>query len=324
MSSRPGHVWVVGAGAIGSLIAGHLAQRVEVSVLVRRDEHAQALASSGLTVTGKSELRAPVRAAVDAGELAAPELIVIATKATQVEDACARISGHAPAATVMTVQNGLGAEELVKRAGDWPIVSGVTFMSGRRHSDVEVEYELDTPTWIGPFAGAPADRALVAAVAELFVEAGLRAEDFDDLLPVQWSKLIFNATVNTVAVLSDLPHVGLFARREEPGDLGHLVHGLVAEGRQIASAARVELHDDPWEMNLLAVQRGETDHGDYAHVPSMLADVRAQQATEVDFISGALVRAAAEHGVEAPLHGAMYRLVRAREAAWAAPSTWHA
>jgi ketopantoate reductase len=56
----------------------------------------------------------------------------------------------------------------------------------------------------------------------------------------------------------------------------------------------------------------------------MLADVRAQQATEVDFISGALVRAAAEHGVEAPLHGAMYRLVRAREAAWAAPSTWHA
>ena len=38
--------------------------------------------------------------------------------------------------------------------------------------------------------------------------------------PAQWSKLIFNATVNTVAALTDLPHVGAFARIEAPTDLG--------------------------------------------------------------------------------------------------------
>ena len=54
---------------------------------------------------------------------------------------------------MMTVQNGIGSEEVVQRHGDWPIVSGVTFMSGTRHSDTHVEYELDTPTWLGPFAG---------------------------------------------------------------------------------------------------------------------------------------------------------------------------
>jgi 2-dehydropantoate 2-reductase len=324
MSARPGRIWVVGAGAIGSLIAGHLARCADVGVLVRRREHAEALNAEGLRVTGKTDASVRVTAAVDASELSPPELIVIATKATQVEAACERIAGHAPGATVMTVQNGLGAESLVTQAGDWPVISGVTFMSGIRHGDTEVEYELDTPTWMGPYAPAPADRELVADVSRLFVEAGLRAEDFDDLLPVQWSKLIFNATVNTVAALTDLPHVGLFARREELSDLGHLVHDLADEGRRVARAVGVELHDDPWEMNVLAVRRGETDHGDYAHVPSMLADVRAGRPTEVDFISGALVRAAAEQGVEAPLHAAMYRLVRGRESSWADPSTWHA
>ena len=291
---------------------------------MRRPEHAEALNTNGLRITGKSTAQAKVRAALDADELPTPDLVVIATKATQVETACALIEGRAAGASVMTVQNGLGAEELVVKAGSWPVISGVTFMSGIRHCDTEVQYELDTPTWLGPYAPAPADRALVEDVARLFVAAGLRAEAFDDLLPVQWSKLIFNATVNTVATMTDLPHVGLYARRGERADLGHLVHGLVEEGRRIAEAAGVELHDDPWEMNVLAVTRGETDQSDYAHVPSMLADVRAGQRTEVDFISGALVRAAERYDVDAPLHTAMYRLVRGREASWDDPSTWRA
>jgi len=79
--------------------------------------------------------------------------------------------------------------------------------------------------------------------------------------------------------------------------------------------AAVELHEDPWDMNVHAVRRGETlaAEGHYAHVPSMLEDVRAGRPTEIDFITGALVREAAAHGVPVPLHTAMYRLVRARE-----------
>ena len=63
-------------------------------------------------------------------------------------------------------------------------------------------------------------------------------------------------------------------------------------------------------MNVLATQRGS------AHYPSMLEDVEAQRPTEVDFISGALVREAERHGVEAPLHTAIWRLVKAREASY--------
>jgi 2-dehydropantoate 2-reductase len=63
-------------------------------------------------------------------------------------------------------------------------------------------------------------------------------------------------------------------------------------------------------MNVLATQRGSR------HYPSMLEDVEAQRPTEVDFITGALVREAERRGVEAPLLTAVYRLVKAREASY--------
>ena len=208
----------------------------------------------------------------------------------------------------MTTLNGLGAEEVVRTHGAWPIVSAVTFMSGTKHSDTEVEYILDTETWMGPYEDAP--YALVEEVAGLLTRSGLKVEAMPDLRPAQWSKLIFNATVNAVAALTGLPHDPHFAAQERPADLGHLVHDLMDEGKAVASAAGIELHDDPWEMNVLATRRGS------AHYPSMLEDVEAHRPTEIDLITGALVREAGRHGVEAPLHTAMYRLVKAKEESW--------
>jgi 2-dehydropantoate 2-reductase len=189
-------------------------------------------------------------------------------------------------------------------------------MSGVRHSDTHVEYELDTETWLGPFAGTTSYEQ-AQEIEALLVSSGLCARAFPDLRPAQWSKLIFNATVNTVAALTDLPHVGAFAAVDAQTDLGRLVRDLMDEGKAVAAAAGVELHEDPWEMNVHAVQRGETlaAEGHYAHVPSMLEDVRSGRPTEVDFITGALVREAERHGVPVPLHTAMYRLVKARECA---------
>ena len=113
----------------------------------------------------------------------------------------------------MTVQNGLGAEDLLRGHGDWPLISAVTFMSGVRHSDTNVEYELDAATWLGPFAPTATPMALVSETEQLLVDSGLIARAFADLRPAQWSKLIFNSAVNSVAALTGLPHVEAFARR---------------------------------------------------------------------------------------------------------------
>ena len=290
---------------IGSLFAAHLARVCEVSVLCRREEHARALNEHGLRVSGRHDFTATVRASTDPGDLPEPELAIVATKTTEVAAAAARLDGRWPGAAVMTVQNGLGAEAAFPGRR---VISAVTFMSGTRHSDTHVEYILDTETWLGPYGETPYE--LVEEVAAAIAESGLKARAFTDLLPAQWSKLIFNATVNAVAALTGLPHDPHFAAREQAGDLGHLVFELVEEGKRVAAAAGVELHEDPWEMNVLATQRGSR------HYPSMLEDVEARRPTEIEHITGALVREADRLGVPVPLHTALYRLVRAREASW--------
>ena len=78
----------------------------------------------------------------------------------------------------------------------------------------------------------------------------------------------------------------------------------------VAAAAGIELHDDPWEMNVLATQRGS------AHYPSMLEDVDAHRQTEIELITGSLVREAEKRTVPVPLHALLYALVRGKEASW--------
>ena len=290
---------------IGSLFAGHLGRVCEVSVLCRREEHARALNEHGLRVSGRHEFQTPLRAATDPAELPEPELAIVATKTTELEDAAARLEGHWPDAAVMTVQNGLGAEAAFPGRR---VISAVTFMSGTRHEDTHVEYILDTETWLGPYGETP--YALVEEVAALIVASGLKAQPFHDLRPAQWSKLIFNATVNAVAALTGLPHDWHYAARERPDELGHLVFGLMEEGKQVADAAGVNLHEDPWEMNVLATSRGS------AHYPSMLEDVAARRPTEVDSINGALVREAERLGVDVPLQSALCALVRGKQASY--------
>jgi 2-dehydropantoate 2-reductase len=301
-------VCIAGAGVIGSLFAAHLARVADVSALTRREDHARALREQGLQVSGRADFHVSLDAATTPGALPEPELVIVASKGGDVEAIATQLAGHWPDATLMTVQNGIGADEVVARHGDWRQLTGVTFMSGTRHADTHVEYVLDTATWIGPSRGTSAADA--RGVADLIVSSGLKAEAFDDLRPAQWSKLIFNATVNTVAALTGLPHDAHFAAVAEQTDLGILVRALMDEGKAVAAAAGVTLGEDPWEMNMLATERGDR------HYPSMLEDVAGRRRTEVDMITGSLVREAHRLEVPVPLHETMYRLIKGKEASW--------
>jgi 2-dehydropantoate 2-reductase len=301
-------ICVAGVGSIGSLFAGHLSQVASVSALTRREDHAEALRRDGLRISGRSEVHGALRASVDPNDLPVPDLVIVACKGNEVAQIGARMCGSWPEAIVMTVQNGIGADEIVAGFGNWSLLNAVTFMSGTRHSDTHVEYVLDTETWIGPSrdtTGKDAER-----VAGLIRDAGLKADAFDDLRPVQWSKLIFNATVNSVAALTGLPHDHHFAAIGSGGDLGLLVRDLIDEGKRVAQALGLELEEDPWEMNVLATRRGS------AHYPSMLEDVEARRATEIDLITGSLIREARRRAVPVPLHEAIYRLIKAKEESW--------
>jgi len=262
----------------------------------------------GLRVSGRHNFHVTLRATTRADELPDCDLAIVATKATQVTDSVGWVGQRFNNGAVISAQNGLGSEEIIAAHSKGYVIRGTTFMSGTRHSDTHVQYELNTATWLGPFEPAGTPYAVVKEAAELIVAAGLKAEALQDARPAQWSKLIFNASVNGVSALTGLPHSPHFADESRFSDLGPLLHDLIDEGKRVAEAAGVPLHEDPWEMNQIGAMTN--------HPPSMLYDVRHQLPTEVDFLSGAIAREAERVGVLAPLHTAVYRLIKGKEATW--------
>ncbi|PYX81668.1 MAG: hypothetical protein DMG70_18400 [Acidobacteria bacterium] len=301
-------VCILGCGAIGSLYAAHLARVAEVWTFVRREDQERALNRDGLRVSGKHSFSVSLKATTRADALPDFDLGIVATKATQVENVIAAASGHFDHGAVISAQNGLGSEEIIAEHTRGQVIRGTTFMSGTRHSDTHVQYELDTATWLGPFEPRATPFSTVKEAADLMVASGLEAEALQDARPAQWSKLIFSASVNSVSALTGLPHSPHFAQQDEFYDLGYLLHELMEEGKRVAAAAGVKLHEDPWAMNKI----GATTN----HPTSMLYDIRHQLPTEVDFLSGAIAREAQRVGVPAPLHTAVYRLIKGREASW--------
>jgi 2-dehydropantoate 2-reductase len=301
-------VCVIGCGAIGSLYAAHLARVAEVWAFVRRQEHAEALNREGLRVSGTHEFHVHLRATRQAGELPDCDLAIVATKATQVAQSVGPVGSRFNKGSVISAQNGLGSEDLIAACTRGQVIRGTTFMSGTRHSDTHVQYELDTATWLGPFEPRNTPFSMVKEAADLIVAAGLKAEALKDARPAQWSKLIFNASVNGVSALTGLPHSPHFADESQFSGLGHLLHELIDEGKRVAAAAGVDLHEDPWEMNKIGAMTN--------HPTSMLNDIRHHSPTEVDFLSGAIAREAERAGVSAPLHTAIYRLIRGQETSW--------
>ena len=148
------------------------------------------------------------------------------------------------------------------------------------------------------------------------LEAYNTIEDGPNMLAVDTGGYPIRHTNNFTDALTELPHSFHFALEKEFADLGHLLHALIDEGKQVAKSLGIVLHEDPWEMNKIGAQ---TDHP-----PSMLYDVRHKLRTEVDFLGGAIAREAQRVGIPAPLHTALYRLIKGKEAAWSYEGKKHA
>jgi 2-dehydropantoate 2-reductase len=293
------------------LYAAHLSRVADVYAFVRRQEHARDLNEKGLRVSGTHEFTAKLCASINPSDIPECDLGIVCCKATQTADALSPVANKFQTGAVLSAQNGLGCEEIIAEITKSRVIRGTTFMSGTRHSDTHVQYELDTETWMGPFEPTATPFATVKKAADWINASGLKAIALEDARPAQWSKVIFNASVNSVSALTELPHCQDFAEECNFEDLGHLLHALIEESKQVAKSLGVALHDNPWEMNKIGAR---TDHP-----PSMLYDVQHHLPTEVDFLCGAIAREAARAGIPAPLNTALYRLIKGKEASW----TWH-
>jgi 2-dehydropantoate 2-reductase len=302
-------VCIVGCGAVGSIFAANLARLddVEVWAYDLAHEHVEAINARGLRLSGAGEVVGSVRATSDPGELPTCDFGIVATKAMHTEPAIAATAAAFVDGSVCSVQNGIGNEEAL--AEHVPrVIRGTTFPAGRVVEAGHVQWDVKGDTTIGPFEPSPPPFQEVERLAEACSRAGLPTEAVSDARGPQWRKLIFNAATNPVGALTGLTHGRVC---ENPG-LRRLVTGLVDEGKAVAAAQGIELDADPEAL----IDHAAKPEVAYDHKASMLQDVEAHRATEIDYLNGGIVRFGREHGVPAPLNEAILALVKGLEASW--------
>jgi 2-dehydropantoate 2-reductase len=302
-------ICIVGCGAVGSLFAANLAQLddVEVWAYDLSREHVDAINSKGLRLTGAGDVVGRLRATADAAEVPPCDAGIVATKAMHTEPAIAATAHAFADGAVASVQNGVGNEETIARHVT-RVIRGTTFPAGKVLAPGVVQWDVKGDTSFGPFEPSPAPSAVIAALAEACTRAGMPAEAVADARPAQWRKVIFNAATNPIGALTGLSH----GRVCERPDLRSLVSALVDEGKAVAAAQGITLDADPEEL----IDHAARPDVAYDHKASMLQDVEARRATEIDFLNGGIGRFGRELGVPTPLNDAVTQLVKALEDSW--------
>ena len=302
-------VCVVGCGAVGSLFAANLAglDDVEVWAYDLDRAHVDAINADGLRLTGAGETTGRVQATADATKLPACDFGIVATKAMHTESAIAATATAFADGAVASVQNGVGNEEAIARHVA-RVIRGTTFPAGKVLSPGVVQWDVKGDTTLGPFEPSPAATHEIARLADACTRAGMPTTAVEDARPAQWRKVIFNAATNPVGALTGLTH----GRLCERPDLRALVSALVEEGKAVAAAQGIELDADPEDL----IDHAARPEVAYAHKASMLQDVEATRATEVDFLNGGISRLGRELGVPTPLNDAVTALVKGLEASW--------
>jgi 2-dehydropantoate 2-reductase len=302
-------VCVVGCGAVGSLFAANLGTLADVEVWaydLARD-HVDAINSNGLRLTGAGDVLGRVRATTDAAELPPCEFGIVATKAMHTESAIAATAHAFEDGCVTTVQNGIGNEEALARHCE-RVIRGTTFPAGKLTGPGVVQWDVKGDTTLGPFEPRPASAAAIARLADACTRSGMPTEAVSDARGPQWRKVIFNAATNPLGALTGLTHGAVC---EQP-PLRGLASRLVAEGKAVAAAQGIELDADPEEL----IDYAARPEVAYNHKASMLQDVEARRATEVDFLNGGIVDFGRRYNVPTPEHETIWALVKGVESSW--------
>jgi 2-dehydropantoate 2-reductase len=305
-------VCVVGCGAIGGLFAAHLAQLPELEVWVydTSSEAVAAIEAGGVRVSGARTLTGRVQARADPREIPGCQFGIVATKGTVTEAAIAATAAVLADAAVVSVQNGIGNEEVIARHVP-RVIRGVTLPAVAPDGPGAVHLTGGGQTWIGPFEPRPATSSEIDRLATWLTRSGLETLAMADARGAQWTKLLFNAATNPICAVTGLTH-GQMCDHTPSRELSGR---LLDEGLAVAAALKVSLTEDPVEM----VDR--LGQANYLHRPSMLQDVRRRRATEIDTLNGGIVAAGRDVGVPTPVNAAITSLVHGVEHSWGLDAT---
>jgi 2-dehydropantoate 2-reductase len=304
---------ILGAGAMGSLFASHLARtEAETWVCDRWEEHVGAIRAGGLRVKQeRSESAIPLRATTDPSEPGRADVVMVFVKYNQTREALAAARPLVgPDTVLLTLQNGLGNVEAIREI--YPqnrIFYGLTTLTSELLGPgrIEASYAGRGETFLWAHDGRRDSQ--LEAIRDLLANGGVNVVLAPDIELVIWKKLIVNCCLNTLCAITRLP-VGRLAEHAEAWPV---LEGVADEIVALAGGKGIALERAQAHVFLRSVA-----HEARNHFPSMLVDVQHRRATEIECLNGAILREAQRQGVEAPFNRTLYSIIRMIEDTYAA------
>ncbi len=298
---------VMGAGALGSVFGGMLAQAGEDVVLIGRKPHMEAVSQRGLRITGIfGEHHVKVRAVTSPPE-EEQDLVILTVKsydtATATRDALPLVGRET---IFIPIQNGLGnIETVVEVIGRERVLGGMAIFGAvmREPGWVEVTV-MASETLVGEIDGGISKRA--ERIADLFSRAGIPTKASPHIMRDVWMKAFYNIALNPLSAVLGVPYGYLSDNK----DARSLVEKLVFEAVEVArKKGEVEIRAEEYLETLWRDKLPPTRE----HTSSMLQDIQRGRRTEIGHLNGAIVRMGREAGIPTPYNEAVTRIVRALE-----------
>lgn len=287
-------VAVVGPGAMGCLFAARLAQSgIQTTLVDHRPDRAANLQKNGIRVEGVAgslQAKPTVVSSVPPGQ----DLIIVLTKSYNTKDL--KLPAESP---VLTLQNGLGnVETLCSMLGSARVLAGITFEAATLLGEGEVRHVAGGVTKLGPWTSCSPEPAMQA-----LRKAGFQVELTDAPGQTLWEKAAINAGINPLTALLDITNGALL----DVPEARQLMRDLVVEAVKVASTEGYRFTHSLIELAEEVCQTtGE-------NISSMLQDVRARRRTEIDALSGEILRRAQEAGLPTPRTRVVWQLVKGLE-----------
>jgi 2-dehydropantoate 2-reductase len=301
------HILIVGAGAIGGLYAAYLAKVADVVALDTNRAHIAAIGQHGLALTGRTESVTRLAAFANPTEMGRRrfDAVIILVKSQATEAAFHSIRPVLEGRPVLvTFQNGMGNEEQLLRLSDLDVAHGVSFEAARYDGPGRVHHLVHgEDSWLGP---ARARVESIKWLGELLTQSGLPTKVVADPRGAIWGKFIFNSVMNPIGAIV----LGVNAARYEVLEMRALIDDMAAECVRVAEAQGIRLEFDPMYL-VKKIRSGEAPLT--KHAGSMAQDIAAERETELEAMTGYVVRKAKELGVPVPVTETVYRMAKGVE-----------
>jgi 2-dehydropantoate 2-reductase len=285
-------VAIVGAGAIGLVVADALSASSSVLLCRRATTAAMTLEIDGATRTVDAAV-----AGSPAG-LAPVDWVVVTTKAQDTAATGPWLEALVgPDTRVVVLQNGIGhAERVAPWAPAERVLPGIVYIAAEKVGRDHVVCRSVGSLALAASSDAEDFAALVAATVPVRL--------VDDFVTESWSKLVMNSALNTITALTD-------RTMEVTGDAGvrPLIRSLLVEAVEVATAQGARFPQGSAELFL-----AKMDALPRNSATSMLLDRRAGRPLEHAYLTGAVVAAAARAGIAVPHLALVHSLIEAVDA----------